>query len=137
MSERVSCHVLVIQCSTLKRKNPSQTSNFLLEFAVVAVLVFLVLLVVVVADASPLAFRLPETALLVVPRHRMQAPGWPFAIFFLCFFENPNKLTIFLHSRQAAASSGAALAVVASLLSARVCMRMTMRMGMGMPMIAG
>ncbi len=100
-------------------------------------LVFCVTLVVVGADASPLAFRLAETALLVVPRHCMQAPGWPLAIFFLYFFENPDRFTIFLHSRQAAASSGATLAVVASLLSARVCMRMTMRMEMGIRMIEG
>ena len=137
MSERVSCRVLVIQCSNLKKKTPSQTSNFLLDFEVVAVLVFLVLLVVVGADAPPLAFRLAETALFVVPRHCMQAPGWPLPIFLLCFFEKPDRLTICLHTRQAAASSGAALAVVASLLSARVCMRMTMRMGMGIRMIEG
>ncbi len=71
----MSWRVLVIQCSTLKRKTPSQTSNFLLDFEVVAVLVFLVPLVVVGADASPLAFRLAETALPVVPRHCLQAPG--------------------------------------------------------------
>ena len=81
MSERVSCRVLVIQCSNLKRKTLSQTSTFLLDFEAVEVLVFLVLLVVVGADAPPLAFRLAETALLVVCAQRMQAPGWPFSIF--------------------------------------------------------
>ena len=139
MSERVSCRVLVIQCSTLKRKTPSQTSNFLqccfFDFAVVAVLVFLVLLVVVGADAPPLAFRLAETALLVVPRHCMQAPGRPLSIFLLCFLEKPDSFTIVLQFRQTAASSGATLAVVASLLSARVYMRMARRMGMEMSMI--
>ena len=137
VSERVSCRVLVIQCSNLKRKTLSQTSNFLLDFEVVTVLLFLVLLIVVGAGASPLAFRSAETALFVVPRHRMQAPDWPLPIFLLWFFEKPDRLIIFLHARQAAASSGAALAVVASLLSARVCMRMTMRMGMGIRMIEG
>ena len=97
----------------------------------------MVLLVVVGADAPPLAFRLAETALFVVPRHCMQAPDWPLPIFLLWFFEKPDRLIIFLHARQAAASSGAALAVVASLLSARVYMTMAMRMGMEMPMIKG
>ena len=137
MSERVSCRVLVIQCSNLKKKTASQTSNFLLDFEVLAVLVFLVLLVVVGADAPPLAFRLAETALFVVPRHCMQAPGLPFSTFFLCFLEKHESFTIFLQVRQAAASSVATLAVVASLLSARVYMTMAMRMGMEMPMIEG
>ena len=101
-------------------------------------LLFLVLLVVVGADAPPLAFPLAETALLVVPRHCMQAPGWPLSIFLLCFLEKPDSFTICLQVRQAAAASSVAtLAVVASLLSARVYMTMAMRMGMEMPMIEG
>ena len=137
MNERVLCGVLVIQCSNLKRKTPSQTSNSLLDFEVVAVLVSFVLLVVVGADAPPLAFRSAETALVVMPRHCMQAPGLPFSTFFLCFLEKPESFTIFLQVRQAAASSVATLAVVASLLSARVYMTMAMRMGMGIRMIEG
>ena len=106
-----------------------------MHFELVAALVFFVLLLVVGADAPPLGFRLAEETLLAGPTHCMQIPGWPFLIFFLCFFENPERLTIVLHLRQAAASSVSKLVVVASLFSAWVCMRMAMGMGMEMPMI--